>query len=108
MILINTSNKKVLSTQLKIAASFADNTFGLLKENAKTVMLFKTRFGIHTFFMQYPIDILILNNSLKVVQIKKKLAPNRVFFWNPKYACIIELPSSINISVKLGDELKIN
>lgn len=107
MKLINTYSKKVLTTRLKIANSLAQNTFGLLKEDSNTAMLFKTRFGIHTFFMQHPIDILVLDNKLKVIHIKKDLPPNRLFFWNPLYTYIIELPSSHNYSVKEGDILQI-
>ncbi len=107
MKLINTSTKKTLTTRLKIANSLAQNTFGLLKEDSNTAMLFKTRFGIHTFFMQYPIDILVLDNTYKVVQIRKNLVPNRVFFWNPYYSIVIELPSLYNYPVNIGDKIEI-
>ncbi len=58
-------------------------------------MLFYTRWGIHTFGMKYPIDIIVLDNQQKIIQIKYDLKPNRIFFWNPKYSSIIELPTEL-------------
>ena len=55
-------------------------------------MLFKTRFGIYTFFLREPIDVVVLDRSFKVVKLKEDLKPNKLFFWNPVYPYIIELP----------------
>lgn len=66
---------------------------GLLgTEKAKNIY-FQTRFGIHTFGMSYPIDVIVLNNKLEIKKMKKNLMPNRTFFWNPLYENIIELPT---------------
>lgn len=54
--------------------------------------LFYTRFGIHTFGMNYPIDVVILDNKAIVQKIKENLQPNRFFFWNPLYKTVLELP----------------
>lgn len=70
-------------------------TKGLIgKDNAEPVF-FKTRFGIHTFGLKFGIDVLILDKEHKVVKIKKNLPPNHLFFWNPKYDAIIELPAGL-------------
>src|SRR5687768_13929398 len=91
MMLFNKTKNKTITSNLKLAKTFSDNLFGLLKEKENTAMLFNTRFGIHTFFMKYPITIIILNKNYKVVKIKKNLQPYSFFFWNPKYSKIIEL-----------------
>ena len=52
---------------------------------------FKSRGGIHTFFMLSPIDVVILDESNRVVKIAKSLKPNRLFFWNPRYENVLEL-----------------
>ena len=56
-------------------------------------MLFKTRYGIHTFGMKYPIDIVILDNQNRVAVLKKAMEQNRIFLWNIKYETVLELPA---------------
>jgi uncharacterized membrane protein (UPF0127 family) len=104
MILYNKTTNKKITNNLKIAKNFYQNLLGLLKEKEGTAMLFKTRFGIHTFFMKYPIDVIVLNKNNKVIQIKKNLKPNNLFIWSPQYAKIIEIPSA-NYEIKVGDVL---
>lgn len=104
MILYNTTSKKIITKNLKIAENFYQNLFGLLKEKEGTAMLFNTQFGIHTFFMKYPINVIILNKKNKVIQIKKSIKPNKLFLWNPKYTKIIELPNNI-YGINIGDIL---
>jgi uncharacterized protein len=55
-------------------------------------LYFETRWGIHTFFVKEPIDVLILDEENRVQVIKKGLKPWRLFFWNPKYRRVLELP----------------
>ncbi len=108
MILKNASKKTILSEELKIAASIVDSLFGLLLKRNKSLLL-KTRFGIHTFGLSQNIDVLILDVNYKVVKIKKSLTPNKIFFWNPKYSLVIEIPEDIIKKSKtlLGDQLNI-
>ena len=42
--------------------------------------------------MKTPIDVLILDNNLRVRQFKELLQPNKLFLYNPIYSKIIELP----------------
>jgi uncharacterized protein len=74
------------------------------------VIAFKTRFGIHTFFMKFPIDVLVLNKNKKVVFFKENIKPNRIVLWNPRYDLVIELPQgSIKESkTELGDIISLN
>lgn len=110
MIIKNLTKKIIISKDAKFTESLLDKSLGLLKRNSPKTLIFRTRFGIHTFFLKEPIDILILDKNLKVVQLKKNLKPNRLFFWNPKYFWIIELTAgSINESkIQKGDLLKFN
>lgn len=105
MILKNISQNTEITSELKIATSFMDKLFGLLRENNKA-MLFRTRFGIHTFFLNKPIDIIVLDKKLKVVK-SETVLPNKLFFWNPKFYIVIELPAeTIKKSyTKVGDLL---
>ena len=71
--------------------------------------MFKTRFGIHTFFLTKPIDVLVLDKKHVVQSIKEGLQPNKVFFWNPEYFWVLELPQETikKSNTKVGDGLEI-
>jgi uncharacterized protein len=91
MVLKNLITSKTVCTDLKICESFKDRMFGLLIKSNPRSLFFKTRFGIHTFFLKEPVDVLILDERMKVRKIKQNLKPNQLFFWNPLYSIVIEL-----------------
>ena len=64
---------------------------GLLGSKPEMVLL-RTRFGIHTFGMRYPIDVVIVDKNCIVQKTRESLLPNRFFFWNPRYFFVLELP----------------
>lgn len=101
----NVTKRTIIVEKFKFAESFSDRFLGLLKPSNPRALIFKTRFGIHTFFMKAPIDVLILDNKNKIVQIEKNLKPWRVYFWNPRFEKVIELPgASVGDSkTKIGD-----
>lgn len=67
-------------------------TKGLIGAKTAYPIFFTTRFGIHTFFLAFPIDVLVLDNTRTVALLRENLKPNRFFFWSPLYKNIIELP----------------
>lgn len=81
--------------QIQITAtrlhSLWEKSAGLLHSQVSTPVYFKTRFGIHTFGMKYPIDVLILNNDMRVAKIAQNLQPHSIFLWNPMHHHVIEL-----------------
>jgi uncharacterized protein len=88
----NQTKQTTLAEKIIIPKTLLDQSLGLLKYSKPTAMLLKTHFGVHTFGMRYPIDVLILDKQNTVVALKENLKPNRVFFWNFKYETILELP----------------
>lgn len=94
-----------LDSKAKFAASFWDRLLGLINPANPRILLLRTRFGIHTLFLKKPIDVLILNKEFKVVALKKNLKPYRVFFWNPKYEYVLEMPggSILHTKTELDD-----
>ena len=92
MIILNETKKTTISGAGKKVSSFLDKNLGLLKKSNPHSLLFKTRFGIHTFFLKESIDVVILDEGCKVVNIYENLKPNRIFFWNPIYDLVLELP----------------
>ena len=76
MTIIIYNNDVVKKLNIKHASGLIDSTLGmLLPRNSKGIVL-KTRFGIHTFFMKEPIDVLILDNQNKIVRMKISIKPN--------------------------------
>ena len=70
---------------------------GLIGYPKAIPMLFRTGFGIHTFGLKFPIDVIVMNNQNQIVALKKNLTPLKIFLWNPRYVTVIELPAgSVN------------
>ncbi len=80
---------------------------GLIFADNPQAIFFTTRFGIHTFGLSYPIDVVILDDQNRVKVIKPNLPPNKIFFWNPKYSQVVELPwGTINKQrIKVGEKI---
>ncbi len=93
--------------RVKRAKSFIDRTIGLIGKDKSQALLIKTRFGIHTFGLKFPIDVVVLDNSGQVVQLKSTLFPNKIYFWHPKYDTILELPeeSIKKLQIKVGSHI---
>ena len=102
MKIINTTTNTIISSDIIIADSFIAKNLGLIPYASPKTLLLKTRFGIHTFGMRYPIDIVILDKYNKIVKFRKSLKPNRIFLWNPAYTTVLELPSGTIIRKKLA------
>lgn len=92
MIIVNLTKQTTLTFHAKQAKSFWDQLLGLHRKSNPRSLLFRTRFGIHTFFLHDPIDVIVLDSKNRVIKIKENMSPNRVFFWNPRYTIVIELP----------------
>lgn len=107
MTIKNVTKNIILSENVQKAKNWKDKTIGLIGTKKPQSLLLRTHFGIHTFGMRYPIDVLILNSQNKVVALKENLKPNRMFLWNPHYDNVLELPKgTINKSkTQLGDHL---
>jgi uncharacterized protein len=109
MLIKNKSQNTILSTNAKFCRSLWDKSMGLLNPKNPRILVFKTRFGLHTFFLKEPIDVVVLNNEKEIVDLIEGLKPNQLFFWNPLYDLVIELPAGTISKSKtaVGDELKI-
>lgn len=87
------------------AKSMQSKIVGLLRSSLPYPLFFQTRYGIHTFFMCYPIDVLVLNNEYKVITWKEHMKPNRIFLWNPLFSNIVELPSGMIQQKKIAKNI---
>lgn len=76
----------------KNAKNFFAKTKGLLGAMKPMTIFFQTRWGIHTYGLRFPIDIVILDDTFRVKIRKQNLTPNSFFVWNPRYQNVLELP----------------
>ena len=99
----------MITLHAKHLLSLQEKSMGLIGKKNIFPVYFTTRFGIHTFGVLWPIDVLILNDDNVVVKIVEGLPPNRVLFWNPKYNQVVELPSGTikEKGIILADTVKI-
>lgn len=65
---------------------------GLIGAKKPYPLLIKTRFGIHTFGMRFPIDVVVLDKNNRVVLIKENMQPSMLLFWKPTFDTVLELP----------------
>jgi uncharacterized membrane protein (UPF0127 family) len=63
--------------------------------------------SIHTFFMNYPIDLVFLDKKFKVVKIIKNMKPWRMTLIYLKSSHVLEIKSgTVNLSINKGDQLE--
>lgn len=91
------------------ATTLSQMLFGLIFKKPTDTLFLRTSLGIHTLGMRFPIDVVVLDSSYKVQLLKEGLLPNRVFFWNPKYDRILELPAGTIKArkIKKGSYIKV-
>jgi hypothetical protein len=107
MIVINTTRRTVIGEDVLTAATFDEKAKGLSGRKEPAAMFFTTRWGIHTFGMNFPIDCVVLDDKLEVKAIRENLKTNRFFFWWPGYKNVLELPAGmvLNTGTMIGDVL---
>lgn len=95
---------------MKQLRTYREMSIGLLSAVSAYSVYFKTRFGIHTFFMKFAIDVLILDKQNRVVSLKKNLRPFRVFMWNPLFNRVLELPIGTieSLNIEKGEQIKLS
>jgi len=96
---------------MNISAKFAsiplERMKGIMFDRDPAITYLETRYGIHTFFVQCKIDVYVLDNKSVVKVVKKDLYPFRIFFWNPKYYRILEIPEGKNKKIKVGTKINL-
>lgn len=97
-----------MKVKVREAKNIFEKSLGLMFKNNPEPLYFETRWGIHTFFIKKPLIVVILDHSNAIVRIKTMM-PNRIYFWNPKYKRVVELPQKKDkqTKIKVGDTLGI-
>lgn len=108
----NLRTGKVLATNVKVADTLFTRMKGLLgkKELPQGEALWiKPCFSVHTFFMQFPIDVLFLDRQNHVIASIPDLTPNRLTRLYPKAFSVLELPAgTIDANfIEIGNQIEI-
>lgn len=94
-----------MTIKVYVLTTFFHKVLGLIDKNHHPPVLLYTHFGIHTFFMSYPIDVLLLTNEGEVVDMRQNLPPYSFFFYLPLYSTVIELEEGFikKNNIRIGD-----
>jgi uncharacterized membrane protein (UPF0127 family) len=79
-LLYNKTRQAVILEKLHVASNFLDCFLGLLpykKLDPEEGLLIQNCSSIHTIFMRFTIDCFFLDENLKVLKMRKNLAPHR-------------------------------
>ncbi len=90
---------------VKELAGVWETARGLIGREHLKAVYFKTRWGVHTFFLNRPITVLILDND-SVLQSIKVLKPYQIFFWNPRFANVVEISGEVS-KYRIGDKVRL-
>lgn len=92
--------------KVKKLTTFWERLQGLSFKNKIIPVYFETRWGIHTFFVKEPIDVIICDDSYIVRKLVRSLKPSSVLVWNPGYKKVFEIPESYgkNAKINIGDK----
>jgi uncharacterized membrane protein (UPF0127 family) len=102
----------MLAHKAKLADSFMSRLFGLIGKrtfNSGEGLLLTPCNSIHSFFMDFKIDVLFLDKSQQVIFLLEGMPPNRISPVIKNSLWVIELPEGIIAStgIRIGDQIGI-
>lgn len=100
----------MISIKAKVCKDWWSKTRGLIGAAKPYPIYFHTRWGVHTFGLKFPIDVLILDEDFRVVKTVSNLTPNKLFFWPVKYYRVLEMPGGEiqRQKIKVGDKVTLD
>ncbi|MBS3097056.1 DUF192 domain-containing protein [Candidatus Woesearchaeota archaeon] len=106
----NLTRKTLLSENAKICKSALSKFIGLMFSRPRAlVFAFKEEkiISLHMLFVFYPIDVLFLDKSKKVAEIKENFMPFSFYRPRNKAMYVIELPNGMikKSGTRLGDKI---
>lgn len=103
-------NGIIVADRIELAGNLTAQFRGLIgrrKFENGSAMIFPGCKQVHTFLMQFPIDVLFINKDRKVIKIIERLDPGKVSGYVRDSFDIVELPSGTiyDCRIVIGDEL---
>lgn len=110
--MINLTRGTVLGTEIELADTPFRRAKGLLgcsHLDPGGGLLIDPSSGVHTFGMQFPIDVIALDRQLRVYGSWENLRPYRITGLSWKTVCVLELPSGVirQSGTQSGDQIRI-
>lgn len=107
---INLKTDKGRYQKILVAESFVDRLIGLMfcSSNKSFSLLIRPCNSIHTFFMNFPIDVYFLDKNLRVIKKIKKMKPWHItgLYWRSN--AVLEIPSkNATCEFNVGEELEL-
>ncbi len=111
MTLYNVTRQTTLSDRCRFANTVFKRMIGLLNRSRLEEgegLLINRCYGIHTFFMRFPIDILFLDQNYTVLRAVESLPPFRTSVVK-KAVFVLELPAGIikRTATQEGDQIQV-
>ena len=109
---VNRTTGNALADDVSIADTLFTRMKGLLGRSdlpSGKGLWIKPCKGVHTFCMQFPIDVVFLDKTNRVISLAEGLQPNRMTKVLPGATSVIELPAGTlkTTSTSVGDEVVI-
>lgn len=113
MRLVSKRTNQTLVPNLEVANSLWSRMRGLLgrTELPSDRALYIPRCGsVHTFFMNFPIDLVFVNDRMEVTKLVKHVGPGRLVFAGLRARHVIELSAGfLDINpIQLGEQLHVD
>ena len=110
MIITNSDRGTVVGEAIEVAASAAQRAKGLLGRDCLADgqgLLFKSCSSLHTFFMQFPIDVIFTDRKGKVLKSAREVKPFKVVMAPFRSYYALELPVGTidGSSTRVGDRV---
>lgn len=109
--ILNQTTKKIISKNEKYCQGFFSQALGLIFSSRKNLIMEfpqERSISLHNFFVFYPLEILILDNNKKVIEIKKNFLPFTFYHPKTKGKFVVELGREESKGkVRVGELLKI-
>lgn len=102
-------NKRELAAVTEVADSLFSRLKGLLGRDgleAGSCLWIRPCKGVHTFFMRFAIDVLVLDKERRVVAVIHDMKPNRMSPVYARGATVLELPAHAAAGVVAGDVIE--
>ena len=110
--IVNLTKNTLIAQEARVASSLGRRMKGLLGRSGLSVneaLILKPCSSIHTFFMRFPIDVLFLDQNMRIIRLIQPMLPNRLgpAVWGAKM--VIELPAGklAQTQTQAGDMLEI-
>jgi uncharacterized protein len=111
MKLVNQSNGRILADHLLVANTFWTRLRGLMFTSSlpsNSAMHITPCRSVHTFFMNYAIDVVYLDADFQIVAIDKTMVPRKFGKLHKGAVSVVELPAgkAADTETKVGQYLK--